>query len=186
VASENTERLGVFAHELRYLLNNALLAYEALKTGTSRNREQHGMMLGRNLLGLRDLIDRSLAEVRIEAGTNLRERVSLSDFIEEVEVAATIQARADGHDLHSPSVDKRVASISSAANGSRPRAICCRTLQVHPPGWPRGPAHRHDDAAQPGVDRGGGRCGGLPAGFGDRLFQPFHQQGADRSGLGLG
>jgi signal transduction histidine kinase len=29
-------------------------------------------------------------------------------------------------------------------------------------------------------------CGGLPAGAGAELFEPFVQRGADRSGLGLG
>jgi len=30
------------------------------------------------------------------------------------------------------------------------------------------------------------RCGGLPAGSAEHLFDKFHQAGADRSGLGLG
>jgi signal transduction histidine kinase len=30
------------------------------------------------------------------------------------------------------------------------------------------------------------RCGGLPQGVPETLFQPFEQRGADRSGLGLG
>jgi len=30
------------------------------------------------------------------------------------------------------------------------------------------------------------RCGGLPAGAEDRMFLPFEQVGADRSGMGLG
>jgi signal transduction histidine kinase len=187
VASENTERLGVFAHELRNLLNNALLAYEALKTGTVGIASNTGMMLGRNLLGLRDLIDRSLAEVRIEAGTNLRERVSLSDFIEEVEVAATIQASADGHDLTVHPVDKRVAididrQLMAAALGN----LLQNAFKFTRPGGRV--VLRTDTTTLPSrvLIEVEDECGGLPAGFGDRLFQPFHQQGADRSGLGLG
>jgi signal transduction histidine kinase len=187
VASENTERLGVFAHELRNLLNNAVLAYEALKTGTVGIASNTGMMLGRSLIGLRNLIDRSLAEVRIEAGTNLRERVPLAEFMEEVELAATIEASAHDHDLAVHPVDRRVAidvdrQLLGAALGNLLQNAFKFTR-------PHGRVVlRTDTATLPDrvLIEVEDECGGLPSGFADNLFQPFRQRGADRSGLGLG
>ena len=187
VASENTERLGVFAHELRNLLNNAVLAYEALKTGTVGIESNTGRMLGRSLTGLRNLIDRSLAEVRIEAGANLRERVPLSAFMEEVELAATVEASVRGHELAVHPVDSAVTievdrQLLAAAVGNLVQNAFKFTR-------PEGRVVlRTDTTTQPGrvlieVEDG---CGGLPRGFADELFEPFRYRSADRSGLGLG
>ena len=186
VASENTERLGVFAHELRNLLNNAMLAYEALKTGTVGIASNTGMMLGRSLIGLRSLIDRSLAEVRIEAGANLRERLPLSDLMEEVELAATLQASAHGHDLEVHPVDRQVAvdvdrELLAAALGN----LLQNAFKFS---RPHGRVVLRTDTTLPGrvLIEVEDECGGLPSGFADMLFQPFRQRSADQRGLGLG
>ena len=42
ISDDETERLGFFAHELRNLLSNAMLAFEVLKSGNGRGRRQHG------------------------------------------------------------------------------------------------------------------------------------------------
>ena len=42
LADRGTERLGFFAHELRNLLANAMLAFDILKSGTVGRRRQHG------------------------------------------------------------------------------------------------------------------------------------------------
>ena len=68
ISDDETERLGFFAHELRNLLSNSMLAFEVLKTGNVGVAGSTGTLLGRNLTRLRDLIDRSLAEVRLRAG----------------------------------------------------------------------------------------------------------------------
>jgi signal transduction histidine kinase len=44
-------------------------------------------------------------------------------------------------------------------------------------------AYVHEDRVLIDVED---RCGGLPAGAAERIFLPFAQNGADRSGLGLG
>jgi len=75
VSDRGTERLGFFAHELRNLLANAMMAFEVLKSGKVGVGGSTGMLLGRNLVGLRDLIDRSLVAVRLEAGIQRRERL---------------------------------------------------------------------------------------------------------------
>ena len=127
ISDDETERLGFFAHELRNLLSNSMLAFEVLKTGSVGVGGSTGTVLARNLTRMRDLIDRSLAEVRLKAGIKKRERLSLTEFIEEVEVAATIEAKARG--LHSRSRPFRRGSRSRLTDRSlrRRSRTCCRT-----------------------------------------------------------
>ena len=187
VASENTERLGVFAHELRNLLNNAMLAYEAMKTGTVGIESNTGRMLGRSLIGLRDLIDKSLAEVRIEAGASLRERVRLAEFMEEVEIAATVAASARGHELAVHPVDGGAAiDVDRQLLGAALGNLLQNAFKFTPA---NGRVDlRTDTTTLPGsvLIEVEDECGGLPRGFIKGLFEPFRYRSADRSGLGLG
>ena len=187
VASENTERLGVFAHELRNLLNNAMLAYEAMKTGTVGIESNTGRMLGRSLIGLRDLIDKSLTEVRIEAGASLRERVRLAEFMEEVEIAATVAASARGHELAVHPVDGGAAiDVDRQLLGAALGNLLQNAFKFTPA---NGRVDlRTDTTTLPGsvLIEVEDECGGLPRGFAESLFEPFRYRSADRSGLGLG
>ena len=62
------ERLGFFAHELRNLLCTATLALSIIKEGNVGLTGATGGVLDRALMGLGNLIDRSLADVRATAG----------------------------------------------------------------------------------------------------------------------
>lgn len=86
------ERLGQLAHELRNQIQTALLSFEVLKTGSVGISGSTGAVLGRSLIGLSELIDRALSEVRLAATTQQRERVSLRVFVEDVAVAANLHA----------------------------------------------------------------------------------------------
>src|SRR5687767_4553833 len=55
------ERLGFLAHELRNLLHTAILAFTAIKAGGVGAAGSTGAVLERSLIGLRTLVDRSLA-----------------------------------------------------------------------------------------------------------------------------
>lgn len=94
IISQGTERLGILAHELRNLLNTATLSFESIKSGRVASGGSTALLHGRCLLGLRDLIDRSLAEVRLDAGIERLELISVAELIEEVEIGAVIQAQA--------------------------------------------------------------------------------------------
>ena len=85
IADQGTERLGILALEMRNLLNTATLAFETIKGGCFVPGRNTGLVLGRSLMGLRDLIDRSLADVRLEAGAGIEhfERISVAEFIED-------------------------------------------------------------------------------------------------------
>src|ERR1700676_3893769 len=84
------ERLGSFAHELRNLLNTATLALTVVKDGNVGLKGATGAILDRSLVGMRNLIDRSLSDVRMTAGMPARHQLfSLSDFIAEVKRSAS-------------------------------------------------------------------------------------------------
>lgn len=184
ISDEETERLGFFAHELRNLLSNSMLAFEVLKGGTVGVSGSTGALLGRNLVRLRDLIDRSLAEVRLKAGIKRREHVSLAEFIEEVEVAATIEAKARGLQLTVTPVPQ---GVSVEVDRQTLAAAVANLLQnafkfTRPAGHVLVGTHVDVDRAFIAIED---ECGGL-AGKAEDLFGLFEQRGRDRSGLGLG
>lgn len=62
------ERMGNLAEEQRKLLQTALKALDALKTGRIGVTGATGALLEDSLLKLRDLVDRSLPEIRLATG----------------------------------------------------------------------------------------------------------------------
>lgn len=180
-------QLGVFAHELKNLLSTSLLAFEVLKGGTVGVGGSTGALLGRSLMRLRDLVNRSLAEVRLEAGISRREHVVLADLIAEVEAAGMIHAAVARRTLTVSSVDPAVVIdvdrqlISAVLDNLLTNAFK----------FTRSGGHivlRTDITSTP--DRVWieveDECGGLPPGRAEDLFEAFEQRGSDRSGLGLG
>ena len=184
ISGDETERLGFFAHELRNLLSNSMLAFEVLKSGSVGIGGSTGTVLGRNLTRMRDLIDRSLAEVRLQVGIKKRERVLLSEFIEEVEVAATIEAKARGLELTVTPVPQ---GVSIAVDRQTLAAAIANLLQnafkfTRPGGHVLVRTHAGVDCVSIAIED---ECGGL-AGQAEDLFAIFEQRNKDRSGLGLG
>ena len=108
-AAQGAERLEFLAHELRNLLNNAILSFEVLRTGNVGVAGSTGTVLHRSLLGLRALIGRSLAEVRLAQGIQNQERIPLFDLIDEVVAAAELHAQTIGIRLTVLPVDQDVA-----------------------------------------------------------------------------
>jgi signal transduction histidine kinase len=180
------ERLGCLAHELRNLLNSAMLAVEAVKSGNVGLAGATGGVLDRSLHGMRDLIDRSLAEVRLASGLPTRkERISLGELIDEVQVAAAIEAKSKGLGLTVEPVEQ---GLAVDADRQMLSSVISNLLQnafkfTHPHGHISLKAHAIADRVVIEIED---ECGGLPPGKADKLFQPFMQRAADRSGLGLG
>ncbi|MDQ6810255.1 MAG: HAMP domain-containing histidine kinase [Verrucomicrobiota bacterium] len=181
------ERLGFFAHELRNLLNSATLALTAIKTGDIGVNGATGAVLDRSLVGLRNLIDRSLSEVRMTAGMPVYNRLfSLSDFIAEIKVSASLEAQVKECGLQVADVDPRLAIdadrdlLSSAVGNLLQNAF----KFTHPRSEVTLNAFAIADRIHIEV---ADCCGGLPAGDGEKMFEPFTQADEeDRSGLGLG
>src|SRR4029077_2279170 len=79
-------------------LNTALLAFHALKLGTVAVNGSTGTVLGRSLMGLRDLVDNTLSDVRMAANIQRSERVPVAAFLSEIAVVANL--RAESGSLH--------------------------------------------------------------------------------------
>ena len=183
--TEEIERLGQVAHELRNLLGTALFAFRTLKQGAVAINGSTGAVLGRSLMGLRDLIDSTLSEVRLGAGTQRRERLAIDEFLDEIVVVARLHAEyreirfsvepvppqlaidADPQLLASAVINLLSNAFKYTRAGGR---VLLRAL--HEDGHVR--IEVEDE------------CGGIPASTRD-LFQAFgERRGRDRTGLGLG
>jgi signal transduction histidine kinase len=183
--ARGSERLGFFAHEMRNLINTAIVAFEVLKTGNVGVAGSTGTVLHRSLLGLRALTGRSLAEVRLTQGVQNQEQFLVSGFIDELAPAATMEAHARGIELTVMPVEDGVAIaadrqvlaavmgnlLQNAFKFTRPRSAV--TLKV-------------GASAERVLIEIQDECGGLPGGNVNELFRPFEQRNADRTGLGLG
>jgi signal transduction histidine kinase len=185
ITERGTERLGTLAHEARNLLNTALLSYQALKSGRVAPGGSTSLVHERSLMGLRNLIDRSLAEVRLDAGIELRERINVAEFLEEVEISAFILAQA-----RSIAFEMGFAERSVTIEGDRQilAGALSNLLQnafkfTRPGGHVRLTTRVTTDRVLFEIED---ECGGLPPGKVEELFEPFEQRGTDRSGLGLG
>jgi signal transduction histidine kinase len=187
VSDRRTERQGFFVHELRNLLSNATLAFEVLKTGTVGVGGSTAAILERNLIALRNLIDRSLDDVRREAGLHRREHVPLAQFLGDVVPAAMIEAKARGLQLTVTPVEPGVViDVDQQLMTAALANVLQNAFKFTRPG-----GHivlRADAATTTGrvLIEVEDECGGLPPGRAEDLFRPFEQRSADRSGLGLG
>jgi signal transduction histidine kinase len=180
------ERLGSLAHELRNLLNSAILAFAAIKTGNVAVVGATSAVLDRSLLGLHNVIDRSLAEVRLAEGLAAgREVINVSEFLQELQVAAALEARARHMTFKVAPIDKELTleadrqMLGSAVSNLLQNAFKFSRLD----GTVSLTARAAGDRVLIEVED---QCGGLPDRRAEELFRPFEQRGSDRTGLGLG
>ena len=178
-------RLGFFTHELRNLIHTA----DGVRRGQVRERRRRGKHrrgAHRSLVGARDLIARSLAEVRVRQGIQHREPMLVAGFIEELTSAAraarinakgitfTVMPVEDGVAIEA---DRQVLAsvvtniLQNAFKFTRPRTKV--TL-------------RAGASAERVLIEIQDECGGLPSGDANELFRPFEQRSTNRTGLGLG
>ena len=86
------ERSGQLAHEIRDILNTALLAFHTLKRGAVAINGSTGTVLGRSLMNLRDLVDSTLSDIRVSANVARQERVPIAAFLAEIALAGNLHA----------------------------------------------------------------------------------------------
>ena len=183
--ADETVRTGQWGHELRNLINTALLAFQTLKQGHVAIGGSTGLVLGRTLMGLRDTIDTGLSEVRLSAGIQRREPVRIIDFINEIAVVANLHAEyrnvrfraAAVHDDVTINADPQLLMsavmnlLNNAFKFTRPKGLV--TLK----------ACEQDEHLILEVED---ECGGIPGTDVDAFATFGDRRGADRSGLGLG
>jgi signal transduction histidine kinase len=180
------ERLGFLAHELRNHLHIATLAVTAIKATHVGITGATGSVLDRSLIGMRSLIDRSLADVRIAAGMPPRHQlISLADFISDVTISGSLEAQSRECIFTVSDVDSHLAldvdreMLFSAVGNLLQNAFKFTQLLTEV----SLSAYAAADRIRIDVED---HCGGLPHGAVDNVFLPFTQSGADTSGLGLG
>jgi signal transduction histidine kinase len=180
-----TEDLGFFAHELRNLIATATLACEALRSGNVGISGSTGAVLERSLKGLRDLVDRSLSVVRLDAGVTSREQIAVRQLIQDIEVSAIMEAKARGHQL-----SFEVHDDSPVLEGDRQIiASVVTNLLQNAYKFSRSRSHivlRTRATVDHVLIEVEDECGGLAPGVAETMFKPFTQDRGDRSGLGLG
>jgi hypothetical protein len=135
---------------------------------------------------MRDIIDRSFTEVRLEAGlVQPRQRIPIAELFEEVQIFAGMEGAAKGLKL-----DVRPGEPSLAVNADRHTlgSALSNLLQNAVKFTPAG--RQISLSARASADRVvievEDECGGLPVGDSALLFRPFERRSIDRTGLGLG
>lgn len=186
LASDDHERQGILAHELRNLLSSASLAFDVLKSGRVGVTGATGAVLERSLANLRSLVDRSLTKARLDTGNIHDERIEVRRLLEEIEVAATLSANAKGIEF---SVGfPAEAELAVDADPQILSALVINLIQnavkfTRPLGHVTLRARATAERVQIEV---ADECGGLPDGMEESLLRPYQQRSKDRSGLGLG
>jgi signal transduction histidine kinase len=180
-----TERSGVFAHELRNRIAAAQLAFHAIRSGRAPIGGSVAAVVTRNLNAMTALINRTLVEVRLDSGSAHRQRIHLYQLIDEAEVDGTMEAGVHGVSLrvapmdHGIEVDADPQILAGAIANVLQNAfkfthvggrVSLRTSVV----GTRIEIQIEDE------------CGGLPTGKAAELFGAFQQRGTSRDGLGLG
>lgn len=179
------ERSGQLAHEIRDLLNTALLAFQLLKRGTVAINGSTGTLLGRNLMNLRDLVDSSVSDVRMSANVARQEPIPITSFIDDIAVAGNLHAGF--HDLRFT-----VAEVAPALTiNADPQLLASAVMNLLNNAFKFTPAGGHVTlravrAHNQVLIEVADECGGIAEASGDP-FRPFaERRKQDRSGLGLG
>ena len=184
-SAEETERFGHAAHELRDTLNTAILAFHTLKRGAVAINGSTGAVLGQSLMSLRDVIDRTLSEVRLEAGKQRRARLPVATFIDEIAASGMLHSEYRQIQFTVEAIDP---ALSIDADPQLLASAVMNLLHNAFKNTPSGGRVALRARAEQGrlLIETQDECGGIPPSMGD-LFQVFgDRRGSDRSGLGLG
>ncbi len=171
--------------ELGDNLNTTMLAFHTLKRGAVAINGSTGAVLGRSFMSLREVVDRTLSEVRLEAGQQRRARLPVVAFIDEI--VATRMLHAGYRDIRF-TVEPVDPALSIDAD---PQFLASAVMNLVHNAFKNTPSGRHV-VLRARADEGRllieteDECGRIPSSKGD-LFQVFgDRRGSDRSGLGLG
>jgi Histidine kinase-, DNA gyrase B-, and HSP90-like ATPase len=186
VSDALNSRLGPLANELRSYLYSATLTVAAIRAGNVGVSGASGALLDRSLFGMRSLLDRALAEVRVT--TRLpprRQAIQLVQFFDKLKLSASFDALASGVEFTITPVaddlavyaepDMLAAAIGNLLSNAFRFTKAHTEVQLC--------ATVLNDRVLINVED---RCGGLPTGAAEVLFLPSVPSDGDRSGLGLG
>lgn len=184
-AAEEAERLGYVAHEARNHLNAAMLAFDGLRDGKIGINGSTGAVLGRNLMHLKETLDRTVADVRMDALPPQRERIVLADLLGGLAATAELQGEYREVAFALEPID-----ATMVVQGDPPLLISALTnllgnaFKFTPAGGHVAlAAHRRGSRVHISVTD---ECGGMT----EPQSNPFkafgERRGTDRTGMGLG
>lgn len=182
---DEVQRLGFLAHELRNALNSATLAYQLVKTGKVAANGSTSRMIELAHTRIKDIIDRSLVEVRLRNEPTLEyQRCRVTDLISEVEANGLFEANKKSIEVRVEVVPELEILIDTHLIISALSNLVQNAIKFTKPGgivWIRSKVR--DGRVLLEVED---QCGGIAPGKVEELFKPFSQMGIDKSGLGLG
>jgi signal transduction histidine kinase len=168
ISDQGLEHLGVLAHELRNSLNSATLAFSALQSGAVGTSGSTSAVVFRSLAQMRTLLDRSFVEVRLKAGIHKRTHVSVASLIEDVAIAATVEAAHRGLQFTvAPPDDGAMIHADEQILASALSNLIQNAFKFTHPGG-QVSLSTHNTAARVRIDIED-ECGGLPPGENDHL-----------------
>jgi signal transduction histidine kinase len=183
--ARETEHLGFLAHELRNGLAIVTTALTVIKNGTVGFGGSTGQVLDRALKRLNELIDRSLAEVRLRVDPKVhKETISFFQLIDQVVVAAEVETHIKRPRLEieiDPALEIEAdqyllfSAVSNLVQNAIKYTIPGGTIRI-----------RGRVAGNQTIIEVEDQCGGLTVASPGDLFKPFEQQHRSRDGLGLG
>jgi hypothetical protein len=185
ITEEGRARSGELAHELRNALGAAMLAFETIASGNVGPRGSTAALLGRSLRRMAELVDSSVAQVRLDAGIRSPERVSMRAFMQDVEVGASMQANARGLTLSVVPVD---SGVDVKADRQLLSAAVTHLLHnafnfTRPEGHVSLSTSLTEERVLIDVED---QCGGLPVGKAEELFRRGEQRSGNPEAMGLG
>jgi signal transduction histidine kinase len=179
------ERLGFLAHELRNALTSASLAYQLVKTGKVGADGSTSQIIERAHRRMRDIIDRSLVEVRLRSDSTVQyQRCRVINLVSEVEATASLEASAKSIEVRVEAIPELEILIDRHLIISALSNLVQNAIKFTKPGgivWIR--SKTVDERVLLEIENTGE---GLPPGVEEEMFKPFSQVGTDKSGLGLG
>jgi signal transduction histidine kinase len=183
--NRETQHLGSLAHELRNALSVVNTSLRLIKSGTVGFGGSIGQVLDRALKRQQELIDRSLAEVRLRVDPKVhKETASFLQLVNQVIVTAEVETRQKNQLLRIDvppelQIEADQYLLFSAVSNLVQNAIKYTCTG----GLIRISAH---GVGEQTINEVEDECGGLHSASPSDLFKPFEQQHKNREGLGLG
>lgn len=181
--NRETQHLGFLAHELRNALLVVNTSLRLIRSGTVGFGGSIGQVLDRALKRQQELIDRSLAEVRLRVDPKVHKEIApFLQLVDQIAVTAEVDTRLKNQTLQIDvaaglKIEADQYLLFSAVSNLIQNAIKYTCAG----GLIRIRAHSRDGQTIIEVED---ECGGLRSP--NDLFKPFEQQHENRDGLGLG
>jgi signal transduction histidine kinase len=183
-STEDVARVGRLAHDIQNMVDSSLLAFGIMKRGAVAINGSTGMVLGRNLMGLKDLVGSALSDIRLGAHQQHREPLSVQAFLMEISVAGGLHAEYLGLRFTLEPVDPAlVINVDPQLLGSAVTNLLNNAFKFTRAGG-RVVLRAHNEHGRLLIEVED-ECGGIPDVEGDPLWRGDPPDGDNGRGLGL-